>query len=149
MDYSVHMLARKEHDLMVQSLPTVSDFDYPAESRQPGWSRLMTGLRTLAGHVLASPPNPPRRNRPVLTVSNPSAFLRDQLREDSNYELDWLWATSQVTAAEEIRYCLERVLYINPDNQDAQRILSKLSAHRAADATVQVNRQSFAQVSDN
>jgi hypothetical protein len=143
------MLARSEHDLMVQSLPKVYECDYQAAITQSRGSRLLTELRALAGHVLTSSPTPPHRSRPVLTVSNPSVLLRDQLREDSNHERDWLWTASQVTAAEEIRYCLERVLYINPDNQDAQRILSKLSAQRAADETVQVNRQGFAQASDH
>jgi hypothetical protein len=147
--YSLQRLAHTEHDLMVRSLPKVYDFDYPFPPQQSRWSRLVAGFRTLAGHVLTSPPTPPRRSRPSLTVSNPSSLLCDMVREDSNYELDWLWAAEQVTAADEIRYCLERALYINPDNQDAQRILSKLSAHRAADETVQVNRQGFAQASDN
>ncbi|MEO8392606.1 MAG: hypothetical protein ABI700_06405 [Chloroflexota bacterium] len=65
-------------------------------------------------------------NRPSLTISNVSAFLRDWIRDDSNHELDWLWAAEQVTTAEEIRYCMERALYINPDNRQTQRALAKL-----------------------
>jgi hypothetical protein len=70
--------------------------------------------------------------RPALTLSNPSPFLREQVRENSNHELDWLWAAGQVTATEEIRYCLGRALYINPDNRDTQRSLAKLTARRVA-----------------
>ena len=110
-----------------------------------GW---MAGLRALAGHVRTSPP-PPQRNRPALRVPNPSVFLRDQLHEDSNCELDWLWAASQVATAEEIRYCLERALYINPDNRETQRALSKLLARHAADEKQAVNRPGFAQASDH
>lgn len=80
MDYSLHMLARSEHDLRVRSLPTVHDFDVPFQPERSRWSRLSAMLRAIAGHVLTSPPNPPRRSRPSFTVSNPSP----QLREDAN-----------------------------------------------------------------
>lgn len=65
--------------------------------------------------------------RPVLSISNPSPFLRDRISEDSNYELDWLWSAKQVSVIEEVCYCLERALYINPDNIETQRFLRKLS----------------------
>jgi len=83
--------------------------------------------------------------RPSLSVSNPSTFLRDVVREDSNHELDWLWAANQVTAAEESRYCLERALYINPDNRDTQRALSKLMTRRVAVSEFQRFGQTLAQ----
>src|SRR5262245_25854269 len=34
------------------------------------------------------------------------------LRDDSNQELDWLWAYMQVTREDQRRYCLERALAI-------------------------------------
>ena len=143
--YSLQRLARSEHELMVQSLPKVYDFAYPTLPEQSLWSRWMAGLRSLAGHMRTSP----QRTRPSLSLSNPSLYLRDQLREDSNHELDWLWAASQVAAAEEIRYCLERALYINPDNHETQRALSKLVTRHAADEKQAVNRPGFAQASDH
>jgi hypothetical protein len=69
-------------------------------------------------------------SRPVIISNNPSAFLRDRIREDSNYELDWLWSAKQVSEIEEICYCLERALYVNPDNTETQRALRKLSPRR-------------------
>ena len=71
-------------------------------------------------------------SRPVLTSGNPSPFLRDQICGDSNYELDWLWSAEQVTVLEEIRYCLERALYINPNNHETERALWKLPQNRTA-----------------
>lgn len=89
--------------------------------------------------------------RPSLSMSNPSTFLRDMVGEDSNHELDWLWAAGQVTAAEEIRYCLERALYVNPNNRDTQRALSKFVARPVTTNESQwVNDPSLAQLnSDN
>ena len=147
--YSLQRLAQTEHELMVKSLPKVYDFAYPTVPEPSLWSRWIAGLRALAGHVRTSPLNPPQRNRPALRVPNPSVFLRDQLHEDSNHETDWLWAASQVATAEEIRYCLERALYINPDNRETQRVLSRLLARHAADEKQAVNRPGFAQASDH
>src|SRR4051812_6696245 len=88
-------------------------------------------------------------NRPSLTTSNLSAFLRDQVREDSNRELDWLWAAKQVTTAEEIRYCMERALYINPNNRQTQRALAKLQIQPANASTAQhINSKGLTQTSN-
>jgi len=87
-------------------------------------------------------------NRPSLSISNIGPFLRDQMCEDSNRELDWLWAAEQVIAVEEIRYCLERALYINPDNGDTRRALSKLVVQPANTGAVQrVNSKGLTQPS--
>jgi hypothetical protein len=149
MDYSVHMLARSEHELMIQSLPTVHDFDYPLPPEPSRWARLLARIRTIGAHLRPSPRYPQPMTRPSLTVSNPTPFLRDRIQEDSNYEMEWLWAASQVTVPEEIRYCLERVLYINPNNRDTQYALSILVARRVADETLQEDPLSFAQISKN
>jgi hypothetical protein len=148
--YSLQRLAHTEHIHRVRSLPKVYDFAYPTVPEPSRWSQWIAGLRALAGHILTSPPNPPRRSRPVLLVLNPSLFLRNQLREDSNCEQDWLWAAGQVTVADEIRYCLERPLYINPDNRETQRTLFKLIPYRAAShETLTVNPHDSTQVSDH
>jgi hypothetical protein len=86
--------------------------------------------------------NTQHHERPVLTCGNPSPFLREQIREDSNYEMDWLWAAEQVSATEETRYCLERALYINPDNRETQRALRKLSSSRTTLSEEQRSEQS-------
>src|SRR5215213_169639 len=108
MDYTLQMLARSEHDLMVRSLPTVPDFDYPFQAEPSRWLRLLAGLRGIGARLRTARRNQQPRTRPSLTLSNPSAFLREQIQEDFNYEMAWLWAASKVTAPKEIRYCLER-----------------------------------------
>jgi hypothetical protein len=71
-----------------------------------------------------------RPSVPAYAVGTPSAFLAECLREASNVELDWLWAAAKVNDSSERRYCLERALYINPDNHATRRALSKLNAKR-------------------
>lgn len=89
-------------------------------------------------------------SRPTLSISNPSVFLRSQVEEDSNHELDWLWTAQQVTAVQEIYYCLERALYINPNNRDTQRTLSKLMVQRANKVEPQpVHQQALTQPSSH
>jgi hypothetical protein len=148
--YSLHKLAHTEHEMRVRSLPTVPEYPHPNVVEQSYWARLLASLRAVGAHLRTARRNQPHATRPTLTLSNPSQFLRDQFREDSNHETDWLWAASQATAPEEIRYCLERALHINPDNPVTQRTLSELIARRAdANETVQVNEQDFAQASSN
>jgi hypothetical protein len=56
-----------------------------------------------------------------------SAFLAERIRENSNLEIEWRWAAVQVTNINERRYCLERALFINPNNLETRRDLSKLA----------------------
>lgn len=149
MDYSVHMLARSEHDLRVRSLPTVHDFDNPFVPTSSRWARLLARIRAISAHLQPSPRNQQPITRPALSMSIPSNFLRQQIQEDWNRERDWLWAASQVTHSEEIHYCLERALYMNPKNRDTRYSLSRLVPHRVADEMLQVNSQSFDQVSES
>jgi hypothetical protein len=71
-----------------------------------------------------------RFHRPVNTVLNPSPLFARCLKENSNLELDWLWAASEVTHEEERAYCLQRALYINPNSRPAWRGLEALQAPR-------------------
>lgn len=48
------------------------------------------------------------------------------LRAGSNLELDWLWLYMQLTDLAQRRYCLERVLAINPSSAVARRELELL-----------------------
>ncbi|MBZ0299250.1 MAG: hypothetical protein K8J31_05910 [Anaerolineae bacterium] len=141
--YTNQTIARAEHEHMVRSLPAIPEYGAPDEVKG-WWSRLTTAMQSLKARSKSAP-----RTRPVLTVSSPSQFLRERIQEDSNYEMEWMWAAGHVTAPEEIRYCLERVLYINPLNADAQRALSGLTMRRViANIPVEVNKRSFAPASD-
>ena len=145
--YSLQKLAQAKQQEMLRSLPIVSEFGEHIVPAQPGWLSAKVGM--IAAHLRPSLRNQQPATRPALTTSSPSPFLREQLREDSNRELDWLWAASQVMDVQEIRYCLERALYINPKNRDTQHALSQLAARRATDETSQGNQEIFAQVSEN
>jgi hypothetical protein len=46
---------------------------------------------------------------------------------DSENEKGWMWLSAVVESDEERRICLENVLYINPNNENATRGLSKLN----------------------
>jgi hypothetical protein len=62
-------------------------------------------------------------------AGNPAADVFAQaLIDDSNHELDWLWAASQLTDIVQRRYCLERVLAINTNSELARRELTKLAS---------------------
>jgi len=142
--YSSQVIARTEHEHRVRSLPAIPEYGTPTEA-EGWWSRLTAALQSLKARTKPAP-----RIRPVLTVSSPSPFLRERIQEASNYEMEWLWAASKVTAPEEIRYCLERVLYINPANWDARHALSRLVVqHTHVNETAQTNGQRFAHVSSD
>ena len=70
---------------------------------------------------------------PTAPQTNPSPLFAQVLREGSNYEIAWLWAATKLSRPEEVRYCLERALYINPHSQAARLGLQELAqAERAA-----------------
>ena len=60
------------------------------------------------------------------------ALFARALRENSNQEQDWLWLSTMVTGEGELRYCLERALYINPHSEEARRELARLARHPLA-----------------
>lgn len=91
-------------------------------------------------------------NYPQNTIIKPSSFLANRLREDSNLELDWLWAAEQVTDISEKLYCVERALYINPANQTSRHQFDNMSrlvkatdqtSSMAPNADLQVQRKRF------
>ena len=47
MSYSEQMLARAEHDLMVKSLPSVSDYGYISRMQPDSLSRSLSRLRAV------------------------------------------------------------------------------------------------------
>jgi hypothetical protein len=59
-------------------------------------------------------------------IQTPSITLQQAINEDSNLEIDWLWFAEQMTDPAEIRYCLSRALYINPNSRAATAQLQAL-----------------------
>lgn len=57
----------------------------------------------------------------------------EALIDDSNHELDWLWAASQLTDVFQRRYCLERALMINANSEQARRELDQLASRPIAE----------------
>jgi hypothetical protein len=50
------------------------------------------------------------------------------LRQNSSLDLDWLWYAANMTRDLERRYCLQRALELNPNNELARRALARLLA---------------------
>jgi hypothetical protein len=67
-----------------------------------------------------------KRARPV--DASASDIFAQALLDDSNHELDWLWAATQLTDIIQRRYCLERALAINNNSELARRELQALAA---------------------
>lgn len=55
------------------------------------------------------------------------SLLIEILKQDPRNETAWLSLAECVTEAEQKRYCLEKVLQINPQNQDAVRDVEYLN----------------------
>jgi len=49
------------------------------------------------------------------------------IREGSNLAMDWLWLATQVTTDDQLRYCLQRALRIDPANREIKRELARLT----------------------
>lgn len=60
-------------------------------------------------------------------------LLAEALKQNPRDENAWLWMTKCVTDAEQKRYCFERVLKINPQNQHAIEGLGRLGNHIPAE----------------
>ena len=70
----------------------------------------------------------------VASAGDPAADLFAQtLIDNSNHELDWLWAASQLTDIFQRRFCLEQALAINANSELAQRELRRLASKPPAD----------------
>lgn len=54
-------------------------------------------------------------------------LLAEALRNDPRHEVGWLWMFAVVQAPAERRYCLERVVDVNPSNAAAKRGLAKFT----------------------
>ncbi|PLS82149.1 MAG: hypothetical protein CYG59_04825 [Chloroflexi bacterium] len=55
-----------------------------------------------------------------------SILFQQALREDSNWETDWLWLAQQALSEHEQLYSLRRALYINPHSRQARHELARL-----------------------
>jgi tetratricopeptide (TPR) repeat protein len=49
------------------------------------------------------------------------------VKNNPNSENAWLWLSACVNNVEQKRYCLEKVLYINPNNEHARQALNKIA----------------------
>jgi hypothetical protein len=65
------------------------------------------------------------------------------VREHSNLEQDWLWLSTMVANEGELRYCLERALYINPDSAEARQELARLARRRPATPPTRWSRRTI------
>ena len=57
------------------------------------------------------------------------ALLEKATELDQNSEKAWLWLSAVVDSPEDQRVCLENVLFLNPDNENAKRGLAVLDAN--------------------
>jgi VWFA-related protein len=64
------------------------------------------------------------------------------LQQDPHQEQAWLWMSGAVRTPAEQRYCLERVLEINPQHTTAQRGLAKLPAGESVDPLAAITNAS-------
>jgi hypothetical protein len=55
-------------------------------------------------------------------------ILSDYVRENPSNETAWLWLSICVAPVEQKRFCLNKVLSINPSNENARKALEKLDA---------------------
>ncbi len=53
-------------------------------------------------------------------------LLAEVIRNDPRNETAWLWMSSAIDSDERRRYCLQRVLALNPQNQTARQRLETL-----------------------
>jgi len=60
-------------------------------------------------------------------IEKAKPLLIDWLKQKPNDENAWLWMTKCVTDTQQQRYCFEKVLKINPQNQYAIRALRHLT----------------------
>lgn len=69
-------------------------------------------------------------------------LLTQIIQTEPNNEIAWLWM-SAVVSEDKRRYCVERVLKINPDNQAARQALEKLNQVQLKETTQSANLQAF------
>ena len=59
-------------------------------------------------------------------------FLAEVIRSEPRNETAWLWMTAAVDSKDQRKQCLEKVLDINPNNEQARAGLSKMMGHELA-----------------
>ncbi len=72
----------------------------------------------------------------VGNIAEAYAVLREAVKLEPNNERAWLWLAGAVPGDDQRRFCLERVLQINPENSAAKRGLSALPAANTQPAYV-------------
>ncbi len=71
-------------------------------------------------------------------------LLTQAIKSDPNNETAWLWMSAAVTSDDERRLCLERVLSINPRNEQARRGLEALSTPISPPPVAPIKKLKFA-----
>src|SRR5215211_5641540 len=72
-------------------------------------------------------------------------LLIEVLKQNPRDENAWLWMSRCVTETEQKRYCFEKVLKLNPQNQYAIRSLSYLNRPVSPPAPPTLSQQQFVQ----
>jgi len=62
-------------------------------------------------------------------------LLTQSLRLDASNDMAWLWLSRTLTDREKQRQCVERALKLNPDNQQAQAFMDRLTNGSTAQTT--------------
>ena len=63
-------------------------------------------------------------------------LISKAVTENWNRESDWWWLAIQSTSIDQLHYCLERVLTINPGSLLAVRMLKRLNYQKATKTQV-------------
>jgi len=72
-------------------------------------------------------------------------ILRQLIQEEPNNEQGWLWMFACADRPEQKRYCLQKALEINPNNNDARKALEKLSGNIPTPTPVEPTRPKIQQ----
>lgn len=79
-------------------------------------------------------------------MTNPTeadTLFAHALRDNSNLELDWLWAAEQLIDPAQQRWCLERALVINPASRVARQALALLGDSGRPSLNMMNGRRAF------
>lgn len=68
-------------------------------------------------------------------------LLSDYVSENPSSEVAWLWLSACVDSIDQKRYCLNRALAINPNNQNARKALAQLDSSPPPARTESISTQ--------
>lgn len=101
---------------------------------QTGIVKTMTGLYGRLARALVGGRDIAQAGRLEVIVperdQHAAALFRESVQADSNLEMDWMWLYTRVSGSTERRYCLQKMLEINPSNTLARREFGGTRASR-------------------